>query len=121
MADSLLGPESKLADEAKAERVFLRLLDEFTKEGRPVRSAQAHGYAPKVFAASGRSEGVSKQALHAAMERLFAKGDIVETLGGHMSPSKQTKRIVRANVIGGAEPMLNPLPNPMLNPLLNPC
>ncbi len=34
VADSLSGPDSKLADNARAERVFLRLLDEFTKEGR---------------------------------------------------------------------------------------
>ncbi len=119
VADSLLGPDSKLADEAKAERVFLRLLDAFTKEGRTVKSAQAHGYAPKLFAASGRTEGVSKQALQLAMERLFAKREIIETPGGHTSPSKRTLRIVRANVVGGAEPMLNPLQNPMLNPMLN--
>ena len=108
VADSILGPNGKIADEAKAEHVFLRLLDDFTKEGRTVKSAQAHGYAPKAFAASGRTEGISKQALHAAMERLFARGAIVETLGGHSSPSKQTLRIVRANVVAGAEPILNP-------------
>ena len=111
----------KIADDAKAERVFLSNLDEFANQGRTVKSARALGYAPKAFAASGRTEGVSKEALDAAMERLFAKGEIVEVYGGHRSPSKQTLRIVRAKVIGGSEPMLNPLPNPMLNPLLNPC
>lgn len=120
VADSILGPNGKIADEAKAERVFLRLLDDFTKEGRTVKSAQAHGYAPKAFAASGRTEGISKQAIQAAMERLFARGAIVETLGGHSSPSKQTLRIVRANVVAGAEPILNSLPIPLLNPLPNP-
>ena len=121
VSDSLLGPDSKSADEAKAERVFLRLLDDLTKEGRSVKSAKAHGYAPKIFAESGRTEGVSKNALHSAMERLFAKREIVETHGGHKSPSKQTLRIIRANEVRGAEPMLNPLPNPLSNPLLNPC
>lgn len=120
VADTLLGPNGKIADDAKAERVFLRLLDDFTKEGRTVKSAQAQGYAPKAFAASGRAEGISKQALQAAMERLFAKGAIVETLGGHSSPSKQTLRIVRATVIAGAEPMRNPMLDPMPNPLQNP-
>lgn len=86
----------RMAKDAKAERVFLRLLDEFTRQGRFVKSAQAQGYAPKMFAASGGAEGLSKQSLHAAMERLFAKGEIAEILGGHASPSKQTKRIVRA-------------------------
>ena len=111
-----MGQYSKIADEAKAERVFLRLLDDFTNQGRTVKSAQANGYAPKTFAASGRTEGISKQALHSAMERLFDKREIVETLGGHTSPSKQTLRIVRAKVIGGAEPMLSPMPNPLPNP-----
>lgn len=87
----------RMALDNRAERVFLRLLDEFTKQGRFVKSAQAQGYAPKVFAASGSAEGLSKLALHKAMERLFAKGEIVEILGGHMSPSKQTKRIARVS------------------------
>lgn len=87
----------RMALDNRAERVFLRLLDDFTKQGRFVKSAQAQGYAPKVFAASGSAEGLSKQALHKAMERLFAKGEIVEILGGHMSPSKQTKRIARVS------------------------
>lgn len=80
----------------KAERVFLKLLEEFTKQGRPVKSANAAGYAPKLFAASGRGEGLSKRQLHEAMERLFATGKIVEVLGGSGPPSKQTKRIIRA-------------------------
>ncbi len=120
VADSLLGSNGKIADEAKAERVFLRLLDDFTKEGRTVKSAQAHGYAPKVFAASGRTEGLSKQVLISAMERLFAKREIVETLGGHTSPSKQTMRIVRAKVIWGAEPMPNPPAEPHAEPPAEP-
>ena len=96
VADQAATGLDKTAIDAKADRVFLRLLDDFTKQGRFVKSAHAQGYAPKVFAASGGAEGLSKQVLHAAMERLFAKGEIVEILGGHASPSKQTKRIVRA-------------------------
>jgi RecA-family ATPase len=84
------------AAEAKADRVFLCLLDAFTAEGRTVKSAQAAGYAPKLFAASGRSEGLTKADLAAAMERLFARGEIVEVAAGAGPPSKQTKRIVRA-------------------------
>lgn len=85
----------RMAANAKAERVFLKLLDEFTAQGRPVKSATAAGYAPKAFAASGRAEGLTKHQLHGAMERLFGKGEIVEVLGGSGAPSKQTKRIVR--------------------------
>ncbi len=84
----------------KAERVFLRLLDDFTRQNRPVKSAKAVGYAPKAFAGSGQAEGLSKDALHAAMERLFHKGEIIEALGGHTSPSKQTMRIMRSSVEG---------------------
>ncbi|MCA1775712.1 MAG: AAA family ATPase [Loktanella sp.] len=82
---------------AKAERVFLKLLDEFTAQGRHVKSANAAGYAPKAFASSGRAEGQTKRQLHDAMERLFASGQIIEELGGSGPPSKQTKRIVRAS------------------------
>lgn len=120
VAGSLMGPDSKVAEEAKANRVFLRLLDEFTKEGRTVKSAIGSGYAPKAFAESGRTDGVSKRALHSAMERLFASQEIVEMLGGHGPPSKQTKRIVRANIAQGAEPMRNPMLDAMPNPLQNP-
>jgi RecA-family ATPase len=89
------------AAEAKAERVFLRLLDEFAAEGRAVRSANAAGYAPKVFASSGRAEGLSKEALRVAMERLFSRGAIREEPGGNGPPSKRTMRIVRVET--GAE------------------
>lgn len=104
VADQAVSGLDAMAQIARADRVFLRLLDDFAKQGRFVKSAPAQGYAPKAFAASGQAEGLSKQALHAAMERLFAKGEIVEILGGHKSPSKQTMRIVRASVVG-AEPM----------------
>lgn len=87
----------RMAAAAKAERVFLKLLDEFTGQGRRVKSANAVGFAPKVFADCGRAEGLSKQQLREAMERLFATGRIIEVLGGSGPPSKQTKRIVRAS------------------------
>ena len=85
-----------MAQNNRADRVFMRLLDDFAKQGRFVKSANGAGYAPKAFAGSGQAEGLSKAALHAAMERLFAKGEIVEVLGGDGPPSRQSKRIVRA-------------------------
>jgi len=93
------GPATGLdrkAAEIGAERTFMRLLDEFAKEGRFVKSAKASQYAAKEFATSGRADGLTKNALHRAMERLFAKGEIVEVLGGSGPPSRHTKRIVRA-------------------------
>jgi RecA-family ATPase len=95
MAEAAPEAIDRKAAEAKAERVFLRLLDEFTREGRTVKSARAAKYAPKEFAASGRAEGLTKEALHAAMERLFAKGEIAEVMGGDGPPSRHTARIVR--------------------------
>lgn len=86
----------RLAAESRADRIFLRLLDAFTAEGRTVKSAVAAGYAPKVFAASGRSEGLTKADLASAMERLFARGEIVEVAAGGGPPSRQSKRIVRS-------------------------
>lgn len=93
-----LAGRSGLSDDmrhAKAEHVFLKLLEEFAAEGRAVRSAQANGYAPKAFAKSHRAEGLNKNDFADAMERLFAKGEIQEVLGGHSAPSRQNKRIVR--------------------------
>ena len=96
MADQAVTGLDAMAANHKADRVFLKLLDEFAKEGRFVKSANAAGNAPKAFAASGRSEGLSKQALHSAMERLFAKGEIIEIIAGEGPPSRHAKRIVRA-------------------------
>jgi RecA-family ATPase len=89
------GHLDRVAHNAKAERVFLSLLDDFLAQGRTVKSVRASGYAPKAFVETGRAEGLSKSDLHAAMERLFAKGEIVEELGGSGPPSRQSKRIVR--------------------------
>ena len=97
IADAPTSGLDRIALNANAERVFLKLLDDFTAQGRNVKSANATGYAPKVFVNSGRSEGLTKQQLHEAMERLFTKGQIVEVLGGSGPPSKHTKRIVRAS------------------------
>lgn len=101
----------RMAATAKAERVFLKLLDEFTEQGRHVKSANAAGYAAKAFAASGRAEGLTKRQLHDAMERLFASGQIIEELGGSGPPSKQTKRILRARKTP-AEPCETPAEPP---------
>lgn len=93
VADTPPGGLDRLAAHAKADRVFLKLLDEFNAEGRHVRHTTGHGYAPTVFAKSGRAEGVSKRELDAAMERLFANGTIrIEEDG---PPSKRVRRIAR--------------------------
>jgi RecA-family ATPase len=80
---------------AKAERVFLRLLREFTDEGRRVTVSTGHGYAPTIFAKSGRAEGCTKAALAAAMESLFSRK--VLSLGQEGPPSRRVNFIVQAS------------------------
>lgn len=72
-----------------ADDTFLRLLAEFKAEGRFVKASPAAGYAPKVFADSGRASGLSKAELKAAMERLFTRKVLVEAKDGVGPASKQ--------------------------------
>jgi RecA-family ATPase len=65
-----------MADNAKAERVFLSLLAEFTSQGRRVNHKGSSSYAPKAFADHPDSEGITKRPFRVAMERLLADGRI---------------------------------------------
>lgn len=76
----------KMAATAKAERVFLRLLRQFTEQGRRVNANGGPTYAPKVFAESTEAEGVTKRAFKAAMDALFHAGKIKNETTG--SPSR---------------------------------
>ena len=81
---------------ARAERVFLQLLDALTREGRHVNDA-ARGsiFAPAIFAKRPEREGLKRGDFSAAMERLFAGGAIkVETFKDHHRNS--CRRIVRS-------------------------
>jgi len=89
-----LGSLDRQFADAKAERVFLSLLDAFTEAGRWVGHNTGHTYAPALFAKDPRAEGLGKATLAAAMNRLFAaKRILVEPYG---PPSKDKKRIARA-------------------------
>ncbi|MEO0957087.1 MAG: AAA family ATPase [Pseudomonadota bacterium] len=81
---------------AKAERVFLTLLQLLHEQGRRVSAATGPTYAPKVFAENPQSEGVTKRALAAAMEGLLARGaiKIVET----GPPSKRRSSLLPASL-----------------------
>lgn len=85
----------RMATNAKAERVFLTLLDDFNTEGRRVRHTTGDGYAPNAFAKSGRAEGMGKAVLRAAMENLFAKGAI--RIAEEGPPSRRIRYIERAD------------------------
>ncbi|CUH66151.1 hypothetical protein TL5118_01634 [Thalassovita autumnalis] len=85
-----------LAAGQKAERVFLKLLDAFTKQGRNVSASPSSTYAPKVFAQHPDAESCTKRALTSAMETLFADNKIKVVEDG--PPSKRRKYIARATV-----------------------
>lgn len=75
----------RCAANAKAERVFLRLLREHTDQGRRVNANGGSRYAPKVFAEHHGSEGVTKRAFRAAMERLLSDGRLQQMTEGPAS------------------------------------
>ena len=89
-------PRSKTETEEAAERVFLKLLDQFFREGRNASHAgTANNFAPKVFADHPMAEGLAKGHLAKAMNRLFASGRIkIEEYG---KPSNRRERLVRTN------------------------
>lgn len=80
--------------ETDVDTLFMRLLDEFTGQGRNVAPARtANNYAPTLFAQDPSAKGVTKLGLERSMARLFALERIrVETYG---PPSKRKERIER--------------------------
>jgi RecA-family ATPase len=74
------------ASGAKAERVFLGLLRTFTEQGRRVNHAGGANYAPKVFAAHPKAEGMTKATLKGAMDALLGRGAV--TIGRDGPPSR---------------------------------
>ena len=93
------GETSKVDRNKLGDETFLRLLAEFKEEGRTVKAAPAVGYAPKVFADSGRALGLTKGELKAAMERLFTRKVLIEAKDGIGPASKQkTILMLRADL-----------------------
>jgi RecA-family ATPase len=72
------GSLEKLASEAKADNVFLHLLERFNYEGRIVGDKHGHSYAPALFSKEpeAKAAGLNKEALADAMRRLFASKKI---------------------------------------------
>lgn len=85
------------------ESVFLDLLDASTSQGRNVSASKHAGsYAPSQFAASPHPERYKRQDFAAAMERLFAGGEIrMEEYGRN---SDKRSRIVRVLKEASDEP-----------------
>ncbi|MEM6677318.1 MAG: AAA family ATPase [Pseudomonadota bacterium] len=81
------------AASAKAERVFLKLLDAFNEDGRRVSASPGPTHAPSMFAKHADAEGCTKRALTGAMDALFSRSEIaIET---HGRASKQRSHLVR--------------------------
>lgn len=74
-----------LAQNAKAERVFLKLLRQFKDEGRTVNHTSGQNYAPKAFSDHPEREGVHKAAFKSAMNTLLHRKSIRITNGGKPS------------------------------------
>ena len=83
----------RMAATAKAERVFLKLLDEFTAQGRPVDPSAGPNFAPKIFGTHPKAEGVTRRALQAAMEALLSNGTLSIATEG--PPSRRVTRLTR--------------------------
>ena len=80
----------KLAREARVDEAFLRLLQQFSDQGRNVsHQSKANAYAPREFAgeAAAKKQGIRKSEFEEAMRRLFASKKIhVENYGRPSSP-----------------------------------
>jgi RecA-family ATPase len=88
------GSLEKRALDAKADEVFLLLLDRFTDQGRTVGDKRGPSYAPASFAKEpeAKAAGPRREALAEAMRRLFAADKIhVENYG---RPSRPATKIV---------------------------
>ncbi len=86
----------KAAADAKAEHLFLELLERFNGQCRDVNDRRGHAYAPALFAQEpeAKTARFKKDALADAMRRLFAAQRI--RVEAHGRPSRPSYRIVRA-------------------------
>ena len=75
-ADKVEAGLDKMASSAKAERVFLKLLQQINEQGRRVNASAGVNFAPKLFSEMHDNEDVVKRGFKRAMEALLAKGTI---------------------------------------------
>jgi RecA-family ATPase len=90
-----VGTLDKIAGEAKADDVFLELLDRFTKGNRNVSHRTGTNYAPALFAKEqeAKNAGLNSKVLDAAMLRLFKAEKIWNEPCG--KPSRPAHRLAR--------------------------
>jgi RecA-family ATPase len=87
-------PLDRMAQEAKADDAFLRLLKRFTAQGRNVCDRKGPTYAPAIFAKEpeAKENGIRKEHLADAMVRLFKASRI--RLEQYGAPCRGTQRLV---------------------------
>jgi hypothetical protein len=86
------GGFAKLAAEQKADDIFLRLLAEFKRQKRDVSHNKGPTYAPAVFSVHQDANGLSREKLLDAMNRLLKSGKIeIEPFG---PPSRKRNRLI---------------------------
>lgn len=101
VAEALPTGLDALAAGARGERVFLKLLDTLTAQGRYVSASPGPTYAPTQFASHPEAEGCTKRALKSAMDALFGRGEIV--IASHGSGAKARSHIARKGADDGKE------------------
>jgi RecA-family ATPase len=92
--ESKAGSPEKLAADAKAQDVFLQLLDRYNCQERTVGAKKGHTYAPAQFAEEpeAKAAGLGSRAFAEAMRRLFADNKIhLESYG---RPSRPASKLV---------------------------
>lgn len=97
IADATETGLDRMAGNAKAERVFLKLLQLFEEQGRYVSASPSNAFAPTIFAAHPQAESVTKEALRQAMEALFDRGQIIVAEHGKGAKARSHIAIARGN------------------------
>jgi RecA-family ATPase len=92
-----VGSLEKMAQNHEDDELFLTMLDQFDQQGRRVSDKPtAPNYAPTMFSKDPRVNGIRKDRLAAAMNRLFATNQIhVATYGKPSNPHYQLARGAR--------------------------
>ncbi len=86
------GFTSDLGGNAKAERVFLKLLALFAEQGRYVSTSPGKTFAPSLFAKHPEAEGITSRAFESAMEILLQARRI--RVDEHGPPSTRRRHLV---------------------------
>ena len=87
-------PIDRMAENEKAERVFLNLLASFAEQGRRVNHAGGSNYAPKAFEEHPNADGCTKRAFKKAMAALLNKEKIKISEDGPPSKRRSFLEIV---------------------------